>query len=149
MFKKVRNAGKALKNISTRSSSRHSSHQSEMSVDPTPPQALSSSSDPRVKVLLKIGDLGLKTRREKEVYQQLKNKDFIHTPTLGPILLQETGMDTEFDLIFQMVGWTNFWDITELGSHLLTIEFLCTLQYYEGESLFGCSNRTLCCLGET
>jgi len=62
----------------------------------------------------------------------MKNKDVIHTPTLDPILLQETGMDTEFDLIFQMVGWTNFWDITELGSRLLTIEFLCTLQYYEG-----------------
>jgi len=112
MFKKVKNAGKALKNISTRSSSRHSSHQSVMSVDPTPSQAPTSSSDPQVKVLLKTGDLGLKTRREKGVYQQLKNKDFIHTPTLDPILLQETGMDNEFDLIFQMVGWTNFWNIT-------------------------------------
>jgi len=87
-------------------------------------------------MVLKIGDLGLKTRREKEVFQQLKNKDFIHTPTLDPILLQETSMDTEFDLIFQMVGWTNFWDITELGSRLLTIEFLCTLQYYEGGIAF-------------
>jgi len=67
MFKKVKNAGKVLKNIGTRSSSRHS-HQSEMSVDPTPPQAPSSSSDPRVKVLLKTGDLGLKTRREKQVF---------------------------------------------------------------------------------
>jgi len=88
MFKKVKNAGKALKNIGTRSSSRHSSHLSEMSVDPTPTQALSSSSNQQVKVLLKIGDLGLKTRREKEVYQQLKNKDFIYTPTLDPTLLQ-------------------------------------------------------------
>jgi len=68
MFKKVKNVGKALKNISTRSSSRLSSHQSEMSVDPTPPQAPSSSSGTRVKVLLKIGDLGLKTHREKEVF---------------------------------------------------------------------------------
>jgi hypothetical protein len=68
MFKKVKNAGKALKNIGTRSSSRHSSHQSEMSVDPTPLQAPSSSSDPRVKVLLKTGDLGMNTRREKEVF---------------------------------------------------------------------------------
>ena len=132
MFKNVKNVCKALENIGTRISSQHSSHQSEMSVDPTPLQAPSSSSGPRVKALLKIGDLGLKTRREKEVFQQLKNKDFIHTPTLDPILLQETGIDTEFDLIFQMVGWTNFWDITELGSHLFTIEFLCTLQYYEG-----------------
>ena len=100
MFKKVKNAGKALKNIGTRTSSRHSSHPSEMSIDPTPTQAPSSSSDQQVKVLLKIGDLGLKTRMEKEVYQQLKKEDFIHTPTLDPILLQETGMNTEFDLIF-------------------------------------------------
>jgi len=69
MFKKVKNAGKARKNIGTRNSSRHSSHQSEMSIDPTPPQAPSSSSNAQVKVLLKIGDLGLKTHREKEVYQ--------------------------------------------------------------------------------
>ena len=135
MFKKVKNAGKVLKNIGTRSSSRHSSHLSEMSIDPTPTQAPSSSSDPQVKVL-KTGDLGLKTYREKEVYQQLKNKDFIHTPTLDPILLQETGMDTEFDLIFQMVGWTNFWNITELGSRHLSLEFVCTLQYYEGGIAF-------------
>ena len=66
MFKKVKNAGKALKNIATRSSARHSSQPSEMSVDPTPTQAPSSSSAQQVKVLLKIGDLGLKTRREKE-----------------------------------------------------------------------------------
>jgi len=137
MFKKVKNAGKTLKNIGTRSSSTHSSHQSEMSVDATPPQAPSSSPGTQVKVLLNTGDLGLKTRRETEVFQQLKNKDFIHTPTLDPILLEEIGMDTEFDLIFQMVGWTNFWNITELGSHLLTLEFLCTLQYYEGGITFG------------
>ena len=84
MFKKVKNAGKALKHIGTRSSSRHSSQPSEMSVDPTPMQTLSSSSGQQVKVPLKIGDLGLKTRREKEVYHQLKNNDFIHTPTLDP-----------------------------------------------------------------
>jgi len=82
MFKKVKNAGKALKNIGTRSSSRHSSHPLELSIDPTTPQAPSSSSDQQVKVLLKIGDLGLKTHREKEVYQQLKNNDLL-PPIIG------------------------------------------------------------------
>jgi len=119
-----------------------------MSVDPTPPKAPSSSSDPQVKVLLKTGDLVLKIRREKEVFQQLNNKDFIHTPTLDPILLQETGMDAKFDLIFQMVRWRNFWNITELGSRLLTLNFFALCNIMRGESHFGCSNRTLCCLGE-
>jgi len=94
MLRKAKNVAKAIKNIQMRSSSRLSSHQSEMSVDPTPEQAPSSSSCTRVKVLLKIGDLGLKTHKEKEIFQQLKNEDFIHTPTLDPVLLQETGMDT-------------------------------------------------------
>lgn len=33
-------------------------------------------------------------------------------------------------------GMDKFWDITELGSRLLTLEFLCTLQYYEGGIAF-------------
>ena len=40
-------------------------------------------------------------------------------------------MDRELDMIFNLVGWGNFWDITENGSKLLTIEFLCTLQMTE------------------
>jgi hypothetical protein len=40
-------------------------------------------------------------------------------------------MDVEFDLIFPLVGWDSIWDITELGSKLLTFEFLCTLQTME------------------
>jgi hypothetical protein len=43
-------------------------------------------------------------------------------------LLQEAGMDSEIDLIFALVGWGSFWNITEQGSKLLTIEFICTLQ---------------------
>jgi hypothetical protein len=58
-----------------------------MSVDPAPPQAPSSSSGAPNKVLLKIGDLGLRNRREKEILQQLKNKTFIHTPTIDFALL--------------------------------------------------------------
>jgi len=87
MFRKAKNAAKAIKKIGTRSSSPLSSHQLEMSVDPKPEQAPSSSSGTRVKVLLKTRDLGLKTRREKEVFQQLEYKSFIHTHTLDPILL--------------------------------------------------------------
>ncbi len=136
MLRKIKKASKAIKNIGTRSSSRHSSRHSEMSVDPAPQQAPSSSSAPRIKVLLKPGDLDLKSRREKDIYQQLKGRYFIHTPTLDPLLLLETGMGTEFDLIFRMLEWTNFWDITELGSRLLTIEFLCTLQICEGGIVF-------------
>ena len=42
-------------------------------------------------------------------------------------LLQDIGMDVEFDFIFQVMGWQNFWNITEFGSRALTMEFLCSL----------------------
>jgi hypothetical protein len=73
----------------------------------------------------------LKDSRERKIFKELKNKAYTHTPVLDLTLLHEIGMDAEFDLIFPLVGWEWFWDITELGSKLLTIEFLCTLQTTE------------------
>ena len=37
-------------------------------------------------------------------------------------------MDVEFDFVSRTVGWESVWNITEQGSKLLTLEFLCTLQ---------------------
>jgi hypothetical protein len=45
-------------------------------------------------------------------------------------------MNTEFNTIFKDVGWEDVWEINELGSKLLTVEFLCTLQPTEFEFLF-------------
>jgi hypothetical protein len=102
-----------------------------MSTDPppvAPPPA--SSSAPR-RVLFRASDLGLRNSRERAIYRKLKTKIFAHTPVLNPTLLVEAGMADEFDIIFSLVGWTTFENITELGSKLLTIEFLCTLQLTE------------------
>ena len=45
-----------------------------------------------------------------------------------PVLLQVTGMDVKLDFIFRTVGQESVWNITEQGSKLLTLKFLCTLQ---------------------
>jgi hypothetical protein len=45
-------------------------------------------------------------------------------------------MDTEFATIWKFVGWENVASVDELGSHLLTIQFLCYLQEVEGEITF-------------
>ena len=52
----------------------------------------------------------------------------MHTTAYDPDLLQATGMDIEFNLVFRAVGWEGVWNVVEQGSKLLTIEFLCTLQ---------------------
>jgi hypothetical protein len=41
--------------------------------------------------------------------------------------MQEIGMTIEFTQMFQLLGWTSFYNTTKRGCRLLTIEFLCTL----------------------
>lgn len=67
----------------------------------------------------------------RAAFKKLEDRKFELTSVYDPMLLQKTGMDSEFDLIFQTVGWEDFWDITEPGSRLLTLEFLCTLKATE------------------
>jgi hypothetical protein len=45
-------------------------------------------------------------------------------------------MNTEFNTIFKDVGWEDVWEINELGSKLLTVDFLCALQPTESEFSF-------------
>jgi hypothetical protein len=118
-----------IKNIRTRSSTRASSRaDSDMSVDPPIAPAPTSSSSPAPKILLKPNQLGLCDFHEKDMYKKIKDKEFTHTPTFDLALLQEAGMSSEFDTIFSLLGWASTWDVAELGSKLLTIEFLCTLR---------------------
>jgi hypothetical protein len=45
-------------------------------------------------------------------------------------------MSFEFEAIFSLLGWTSAWDVSELESRLLTIEFLYTLRVTESGVYF-------------
>lgn len=79
-------------------------------------------------VLMEEANLRWQSRQERDNYKKLKPCKFSLTNVYDPRLLQATGMDAELDLIFQVVGWEGFWDVSEVGSRLLTMEFLCTLK---------------------
>jgi len=84
------------------SSSRYASSRagSNMNTDPPiDPQPPSSSAAPQ-RVLLTATHLSLKDAREKNIYNKLKRRSFVHTPVLDDVFLGETGMETEFDTIF-------------------------------------------------
>ena len=100
---------------------------SNMSTDP-PADSQPPSSSTAQRILLMATHLALKDAREKNTYNKLKSRNFVHTSVLDDVFLCEIGMATELDTIFQFVGWSSFASITELGSKLLTIEFLYTLQ---------------------
>jgi hypothetical protein len=110
--------GRTTRSSSQYALARASSH---MSTDPpADPQPPSSSTAPQ-RVLLMETHLALKDAREKNIYNKLKSRRFVHTLVFDDVFLSETGMATKFDTIFQFVGWSSFTSITELGSKLLTI----------------------------
>lgn len=80
-------------------------------------------------VLMEEADLRWQSRQERDNYRKLKPCKFSLRNVYDPRLLQAIGMDTEFDSIFQVVDWEGFWDVSEDGSKLLTMEFLCTTNY--------------------
>jgi hypothetical protein len=107
-----------------------------MSVDPPATPTPASSSSPAPKTLRKPSQFGLRDSHEKEVYKKIKDKEFTHMPAFDLALLQEAGMSSKFDAIFSLIGWTSAWDVSKLGSKLLTIEFLCTLRVTESGVYF-------------
>ena len=109
-----------------------------MEVDPLSPVvgAPSRSAPVERNVLLQEKQLKLRDDREKNIYKKLKDRDFVLTPAFDLALLQSTGMDFEFELIFKAVGWEDAWEIDKSGCKLLTIEFLCTLPTTDSEVSF-------------
>jgi len=78
-----------------------------MDVDPpSPPEyhTLSSSSQREERYeLMDINQISLPLRPHVVLFNMVKTKEFTHTPILDNSLLHETGMDSEFELIFRMM----------------------------------------------
>ena len=109
-----------------------------MEVDPpSPAVGVASHSAPIERnVLLQEKQLKLWDDMEKDIYKKLKTQRFVLTPAYNPTLLKATCINTEFELIFKAVGWEDVWEINELGSKLLTAEFVCTLKSTDSEVSF-------------
>jgi hypothetical protein len=80
--------------------------------------------------------LDLEGNREMQSYALIKDCEFIHMSTYDPDLHEKIGMDVEFTAIWKVVGWEDVAPFWEEGSHLLTIQFLCSLQEVENEFTF-------------
>jgi hypothetical protein len=72
--------------------------------------------------------INLRDELERQAYTILKDRVFSNTREFDPTLLENIGMDSEFDSIWQALGWEGFVSVQEIGSRPITIQFLCTLQ---------------------
>jgi hypothetical protein len=120
--------GRILRRTSSRASSQRS-----MSVDSQGSPSLVSNPSPSAspsqgKILTAYVHLHIRRGEEKDRYEKLKNRSFVLTPMFSEEFMQEAGLDSEFSQIFALLGWTSFYNTSERGSRLLTLEFLCTLK---------------------
>ena len=92
-------------------------------------------------------DVRLRGQTEKDKPQNIKDREYKLTTVFHPQLLRDTGMDIEFNEIFAAIGWKNFVPINDPGVKLLTMEFLCTLQFLEAGAgvSFHLFNRQFTC----
>ena len=137
----IRNKVKKLGSSSRSQSSRASSaSRDDMSVDSVrrpsisfqeEEEASSSLAVPRsrlkIHVLIMVDQIVVRIDYERDALELLKKQSFGHAKRFETDFLTMTGLRQDMKRAFTAAGWANFTDITEPGSHLLTMEFLATL----------------------
>jgi hypothetical protein len=78
-----------------------------MNIDSSPAQSSPSPSTTTINILMEEKNLKLRGG-ERSKYTALKDHTFTLTSVYDPHLMKESGMDTEFPLIFHEIGWDNF-----------------------------------------
>ena len=68
---------------------------------------------------------------ERQALELLKKQTYAHAKRFETRFLITTGLLQDMNQAFTAVGWENFADIVEPGSHLLTMEFLLYLTVEE------------------
>jgi hypothetical protein len=72
--------------------------------------------------------IDLRSDRERQAYALIKDRVFANSMEFNPDLPEKTGMDSEFNSIWQALGWGEFVPVQEVSSRSTTIQFLYTLQ---------------------
>jgi hypothetical protein len=76
-------------------------------------------------------DISIHTTEEMEKYESLRYREFAHTHIYDVNLLERVGLDKELSTILWTIGWGKFYEEPRLGSRLLTLEFLMTIEIVE------------------
>ena len=76
---------------------------------------------------MSVDQIVIWTDYERDALELLKKQSYGHAKRFDTEFLMMTGLRQDMNRAFTAVGWLLFADITEPGSHLLTMEFLSTL----------------------
>jgi len=85
----------------------------------------------RIRILTIVEQIVYKNDYERQALELLKRQTYAHAKRFETCFLIMTGLLQDINQAFTAIGWENFADIVEPGSHLLTMEFLMTLTVEE------------------
>jgi hypothetical protein len=71
------------------------------------------------------------TTEGMEKYESLHHQEFAHTHVYDVNLLERVGWDKDISTILRTIGWGKLYNEPCLGSRLLTLEFLMTVEIVE------------------
>ena len=81
----------------------------------------------KIRVLTSVDQIVVRTDYERDALELLKKQSYGHAKWFDTEFLMMTGLRQDMNRAFTAARWSCFADITEPGSHLLTMEFLSTL----------------------
>ena len=81
----------------------------------------------KIRVWTSINQIVIRTDYERDALELLKKQLYGHAKRFDTEFLMMMGLRQDMNRAFTAMGWPRFADITEPGSHLLTMEFLSTL----------------------
>jgi len=88
----------------------------------------------RIKILTMVEQIVFKNDYERQALELLKRQTYAHAKRFETCFLITMGLLQDMNQAFTAVGWENFADIVEPGSHLLTMEFLMSLTIEESST---------------
>jgi hypothetical protein len=74
-------------------------------------------------------DISICTTEEMNKYESLHHREFSHTRVYNVNIDESVGLDEELPTILQTIDWGKLYNEPRLGSRLLTLEFLITLEH--------------------
>jgi hypothetical protein len=87
-----------------------------------------------IRILTMVEQIVFKNDYEQQALKLLTRQTYAHAKRFETRFLIMTGLLQDMNQAFTAVGWENFVDIVEPGSHLLTMEFLMSLTVEETSS---------------
>jgi hypothetical protein len=104
-----------------------SSRRDSVSQEDTTPTVPTNHIRIRIHVLTMVDHIIARNKYELEVLELLKKQSFYHTKIFEPLFIIKRVLKQDMIRAFSYAIWYNFADITEIGSQLLTMEFLMSL----------------------